>query len=424
MRQFKLGMFAVLLLSVPAFAQTEETPPEKTDDFFQKLQSIKVNQVELETVIPFVRFAGEHVAQTWLWGPPRSTGWLLNEYILPFCRIQELSERKDYEGIIADSNRMLRLFPQSASIYFNRAGAWHLKGNDNLAIADLNAAIQLDPNHGKAFAHRAQIWSEKRDFDRAIADFSEAIRLTPDYVRALNGRAWAYYSKREFDLTIADANAVIRIDPINASAFNNRGLGWWGKQKTAEAMAAFNEAIRINPKFNYALTNRAGIYIQTRQYSEALDDLNEAIRSDPSHANAFYNRGCVYGLKKDFERAIQDFRESIRLSPNEARTHGILAQLLANSPDEKLRDAHLAVTHAEKACALTDWKSAKWIETLANAYLELGDIDEAIKWQTKALEVCAEEYRADYQKTLEHYQAEKRSRERAVKKAPIRVIPD
>jgi hypothetical protein len=67
--------------------------------------------------------------------------------------------------------------------------------------------------------------------------------------------------------------------------------------------------------------------------------------------------------------------------------HG-LAWNLATGP-ENLRDGKRAITHAKKACELTDYRNPGALETLAAAHAEAGNFKEAVRWQKEAIQIYA-----------------------------------
>ena len=65
--------------------------------------------------------------------------------------------------------------------------------------------------------------------------------------------------------------------------------------------------------------------------------------------------------------------------------------VIVKTPDTKFVDPHTgagkkALVLAQKACELTNWKDASVLESFAAACAETGDFEQAVRWQTKALE--------------------------------------
>jgi tetratricopeptide (TPR) repeat protein len=107
-----------------------------------------------------------------------------------------------------------------------------------------------------------------------------------------------------------------------------------------------------------------------------------------------YSIALDYLRRKEYVRAASSFEKSIEADPDYAPPLNNLAWFLATAPKKEMRDGKKAVELARKACELTEWGDAQYLDTLAAAYARANQFDEAVKWQEKAV---------DRMKSFDHY---------------------
>lgn len=150
--------------------------------------------------------------------------------------------------------------------------------------------------------------------------------------------------------------------------------------------------------------NRGAAYGEKGQFDQAISDLNKAIEINPRYNKAYNNRGVVYRRKGQYDRAISDFNKAMEINPLDAEAYNNMAWLFATARVPRFQDGKRAVALSRRACELSDWKKAEYLDTLAASYARAGDFDQAAKWQEKALEQSKS---PEFQERLNFYREHK-----------------
>jgi len=233
-----------------------------------------------------------------------------------------------------------------------RGKAHLIKEEYDDAIADFTDAVRLDSAHAPAYAGRAEAWARKHYRDRELADITAAVKLEPTNTAYRVARAQSHSAQGRHEEAMADFNAVLGMEPENPALWVARGNEWRRDLKLDEAIADYTRAIQLNPNFTLA----------------------------------YISRGQTWRQRRDFGRAIQEFSEAARKEPESAIAHMYLARILATCNDANSRNGKLAVAEATQACELTHWQDPDCLDTLAAACAENEDFQNAIKWQTRAIQ--------------------------------------
>ncbi len=201
----------------------------------------------------------------------------------------------------------------------------------------------------------ADIWVERDEIltpKEAIKHFTEILEREPENERAISCRCWAYMADGQLNNALKDADEAVRLSPDSAAWKNNRGECYNKRKEYDKAIKEFTALLEESPRYYFALFNRSESYIRAKKFDLALKDLELVLKQESKVPHVYAN----------------------------------LARVYATAPDAKLRDGKKALENAKKACEMTKYRDGKSLEALAAAHAELGEFDDAVKFQSKALD--------------------------------------
>jgi tetratricopeptide (TPR) repeat protein len=286
-------------------------------------------------------------------------------------------------------------------------------------------ATEQKLNKAKRLVAEAKIAVMRDDFLNAVHKCNEAIDLMPNLTVAYDTRHNAYNlyvnrvvnarnaeAKKYFEWALEDAKTAARLEPTSVDHFLDDSMSTLNVLNVDAPLGSFYEAPKEVQRITKLLETE-GIRDRDKSYAyrvraiakawsgDALDDIKSAIKADPFIPQAYRTLATYYQLHGNPE-GERDAR-AVAAKIAEAIADSDQAWLAATSRDENNRNGEDARRLAKKACEATEYKWWGSLRSLAAAYAELGQFDQAAEYARKALDVAPDDEADQIQKQLRFY---------------------
>ncbi|MDR1384046.1 MAG: tetratricopeptide repeat protein [Planctomycetaceae bacterium] len=286
-----------------------------------------------------------------------------------------LVQQEKIDEAIKIYDKLTELQPRSLVPLMQKAEALQLLKKYEDAQKILDSLRSKEPGNPLILLQRSKLFAAQKDYESALRDVDAALRLAGD---------------------IADLEAMVVSAKIAILC---------EQDKFADALTVLNKLPKKkqnDPRYRLMFVQ---VYTSAKANTKALEILDGMLEEQPDNNNIKRFRGDILlGLGRHKE-AIAIYKKLLEDGDDDEGTYNNLAWVLATSPDDSLRDGKVALEYALKSSELTYYKKPHILSTLASAYAEIGDFENAQKWIVKALEVSeATEY-----DQKEHLEKEKAS---------------
>jgi serine/threonine-protein kinase len=304
--------------------------------------------------------------------------------------------------------RALLSHPRDFWLHLNAALA---EPDPGLRIGLAHATLAIRPRN--AVAHRIVGWNllHRGDWTTAMIAAKQAIEISPNDTLAHIALGRALWEKKDLLGAAAAFTRAAEIDPDDHSPYWYLGTVAALQGDVAAAAHAYRKAADrlslVSGYWNFDDAMR-GLFKRLPE-AVAVAALKRAIELDARDFVLRYFLGEILKEQNRYAEAEEAYLEAIHAQPAFGRAYEGLARLLSTCPDDKVRDGKRAVEYATKACNVISWQDPECLDALAAASAEMGQFEEAVRYQTRAVEApgLPDALRTAFKKRLELYQQKK-----------------
>jgi tetratricopeptide (TPR) repeat protein len=306
-------------------------------------------------------------------------------------------------------------------------------GEQAHALGEFRAALELDPGNTMIMLGLGEAHIAAKEFDQAERMIDQILEKEPEFVDALIYRAQMLLTRSE-QLMGAERKAVVeraiatleeakRIQPRNMEVLKTLAAAHVAAQDITRIIGAYRDILSVNPRDTYSLLILANVLskIPGRQ-EEAIPYYERVIEQRRGFINTYVYLAQLYQDLGRMDDALATYKQGILIDPrNEQLLRGFDTVLLKvhgarggqqavlrqyerfakdfpySSEIQRLYGDKLAVSKNTRG-AIQQYKRVLELDSenvdaliaIGNMYMQLGNIDEATRHFSKAVDINPE----------------------------------
>lgn len=313
----------------------------------------------------------------------RSYIWMWGTCGLVWLFLYELANRlkKVFAVCLILSLLCLQLmaFHDRCSVFHNPVDLW----------LDVVKKIDFDdwriPSAYQAAGNLAAAYGEDKNYAESVRYYNLSAKLNPDYDKPWFGIGASLFFEGKFNEAIPYFKRAIKLNPLYKQAYYFYGLSLESQNQIEAANHQYELAINLLSEiFEYeALIKFAETAIQIGHFDKANKAYEELLEKYPDRTSYRTNYALNLFHQNRLKEALNQLEDLIRIDPSNSKAFLYLGHVLL-----KVQNYEQALKFYLQSAALDKNSVFAW-HGVAMSYLSLGDVDKAIPYLQKVLELDA-----------------------------------
>ena len=284
------------------------------------------------------------------------------------------------------------------------------------AIKSFREIVAHYPLEVEAYRRLGLLLKGEEQLDEAIEVLKQGLVIDSGAKDLYNALGGVYSDAGRHDEAITMFQRYVDLGPQEPNAHDSLAIGYQWAGRYNEAIQEYNRALALKPDFEIAIVHLGNTYFQQGRYREAIEQYRHYIKAAPSNGERTRGLSCIAEVQQRMGKLVEAERtakqasddgkanvfelfmialekgdlataeklkgiiESIQYSVRGSRSSQRPFLYFRGSFDLKRGRSAEAIENFKAALkhAPQTWNLDAYEDCLANAYLELGRLDEAI----------------------------------------------
>lgn len=239
---------------------------------------------------------------------------------------QVFLREREYSKAELMLNRALKLKPDSAEAMYLLAEVYNEESRSVDALDLLARAHKLAPENTDIIFLLARISMGQNFFEDAIPLLESGLKIAPQRADLLSALGESYFMSGKTDQAIAAFNKLIQLEP-SARSYTFMGLCYRHLGRFEEARKYFEEGLKREPRNAACLFNIGFIEERQGNAAAAEEKFEQALQSNPDFPEALLELANLRTRDKKFAQAAELLRRYVSLSRDPAAGYYKLAMV-------------------------------------------------------------------------------------------------
>ena len=239
-----------------------------------------------------------------------------------------LNESGNYSEVIKQTTAIIATDPTNADAYYNRAVAYKtFKNSQYKALQDLDQAIKLKPDMAAAYSNKAVILHEQQDDELALPVINKACELLPGDPGVLLAKTVILNALNQPKIALHILDKLISQNVKADEAYWVRSKSMFLLGQTDEGIKDLDMAVKLDPKKLKFRTDRLIVNSRHKRWALVFDDASYIIANDSHKKDAYEKRADAHVGLKQYKEGIADYKSAIGQTKSDSQMRQLHVEL-------------------------------------------------------------------------------------------------